>query len=95
MALMNTEKTCTPIEHLFLMEMYEEDSAFLLIGESDSSIIDNLMDTNKEVSIFDDEIVEPDELDEYGDDDDEDTFDGDDYFAFDIDDDEDDIDILI
>jgi len=94
MALMNTEKTCTPIEHLLLMEMYEEDSAFLLIGESDSSIIDNLMDTNKEVSIFDDEIVEPDELDEYGDDDDEDTFDGDDYFAFDIDD-EDDIDILI
>lgn len=94
MALMNTEKTCTPIEHLLLMEMYEEDSAFLLIGESDSSIIDNLMDTDKEVSIFDDEIVEPDELDEYGDDDDEDTFDGDDYFAFDIDD-EDDIDILI
>jgi hypothetical protein len=94
MALMNTEKTCTPIEHLFLMEMYEEDSAFLLIGESDSSIIDNLMDTDKEVSIFDDEIVEPDELDEYGDDDSEDTFDGDDYFAFDIDD-EDDIDALI
>ena len=88
MALFSTEKTCTPIEHLLLMEMYEEDSTFLLIGESDDSMVDTLVDTVKETSIFDDEIVDPSELDDYDIyEDDEDTYDGDDYFAFDLDDD--------
>lgn len=95
MALFNTEKTCTPIEHMLLMEMYEEDNSYIYIGECDDSMVDNLVDDVKEPGLFDDEIVDPSELDDYDiyDDDDE-TYDGDDYFAFDLDD-EDEIDALI
>lgn len=84
MILANAKKTCTPIEQLFLTEMYQEDTSYLIIGECDDSMIDSIVDDISEPGLFDNEIDDFSDLD-----DDEYTYDGDEYFAFDIDDEDD------
>lgn len=56
------EKIRSAVDDLFLSEMVQEDKAFLILGESDGTYIDDMIDSEKS-SIFDNDMISEEDVD--------------------------------
>lgn len=79
-------KIMTPIEQLFLIEMYQEDNSRFILGECcDNDLVDILVDNDSKrpIGLFDND--DKSYLNDIDDNEDNTyTYDGDDYFTFDL-----------